>query len=91
MNIFIHRKVDCSEIVCVGFSNSKNSNLLPGFLMYDYLHVNYNIEISCLNLNNLRIINCIKILATKFGSMGLKSLQAKFQLSLIDERKHLFL
>ena len=54
--------------------------------------MNTNVEISCLNLNNLRIINCIKILAAKSNSMGMKSMYTKFQLpSRRDERKHSFL
>ena len=31
MNVFIHLKVDCSEILGVGFSNPKNLIFLPNF------------------------------------------------------------
>ena len=54
-----------------------------------YLHVNTNAEISCLNLNNLRIISFIKILAAESNSTGLQSLLTNFRLSPHkDERKH---
>ena len=57
-----------------------------------YFHVNINVKvkISCVNWNNLGIINCIKILTAKSNSIGLKSLQTKFQLlpPHKDERKH---
>ena len=54
-----------------------------------YLHVNTNVEISCLSWNNLGIINCIENVSAKPNSMGLKSLQIKFQLPPHkDERKH---
>ena len=57
-----------------------------------YLHVNTNVEISCLNWNDLGIINCIKLLAAKLSYMDLKSLWTKFQLpSHKDERKQSFL
>ena len=57
-----------------------------------YLHINTHVEISCLNWNNLGIINCIKILAAKSNFMGLKFLWTKFQLPpKKDERKHSFL
>ena len=78
MSVFFHLKVNCSEILCVGFSSPKNLILLPDFLyvvwVKCYLHVNTNVEISCLNRNNLGIINCIKILAVKPNSKGLKCL-----------------
>ena len=78
MNAFFHLKVDCSEILSIGFSNAKNSILLPNVLhmvwIKGYLYVNANAEISCLNWNNVGIINCIKNLAAKSNSMGLKSL-----------------
>ena len=32
MNVFFHPKVDCSETLCVGFSNAKNSILLLNVL-----------------------------------------------------------
>ena len=92
--VFIHLKVDCSEILCVGFSNPKNSILSGVWYMIwikSYLHVNVNVEISCLNLNNLRIISCIKILAAKSNFTSLKSLWTKCQLPPHkDERKHSF-
>ena len=57
-----------------------------------YLHVNTTVEMLCLNWNNLGVINCIKILAAKSNSMGLKSLWTEFQLPPHkDERKHSFL
>ena len=63
---------------CEAFSNSKNSILLPDFLLMawikSYLHVNTNIDISRLNWNNLGIINYMKILEAKSNSVGLKSL-----------------
>ena len=62
ISIFIHLKVDCSKILCVGFSKSQYLILLSIFLymvrIKSYLFVNTNIEMSCLNLNNSRIINC---------------------------------
>ena len=74
MNVFFH----LSEILCVEFSIPKNSILLPNFLymiwIKSYLHVNTNVEISCLSWKNLGIINCVKVLAAKSNSMGLKSL-----------------
>ena len=96
MNVLLYLKVDCSEILCVGFSDETNSILLPNvsynIWIKNYLNVNTNVEISCFNLNNLRIINIIKILAAELSSMVLKSLQTKFQLSPhTDERKHSFL
>ena len=91
MNVFLHLMVDCSEILCVGLSNLKNSILLSYFLymvsIKSYFHVNADVEILCLNLNNLRIINCIKILATKSNFMGLKSLYTKFQIPVIKMSK----
>ena len=58
----------------------------------NYRYLNTSVEISFLNWNNLRIINCIKILAAKLNSMGLNYLYTKFQLpSHKDERKHSFL
>ena len=57
MNVFLHLKVDCSEILCVGLSDPRNSILLPDFRyvvwIKCYLHVNTNAEISCLNWGNL--------------------------------------
>ena len=54
--------------------------------------VNTNVELSSLNWNNLGIINCIEILATKSNNMGLKPLWTKFQLSPPKyKRKHSFL
>ena len=96
VNVFFYLKVGCSEILGVEFSNPKNSILLPNFLymvwIKSYLHVNTNVEISCLNWNNLGIITCIKILAAKWNSMSLESLQTKLQLPPHkDERKHSFL
>ena len=96
MNVVFHLKEGCSEILCLGFSNPKNSILLPNFSymlwIKSYLYVNTSVEISYLNWNNLRIINCIKILAAKSNSMGLNYLYTKFQLpSHKDERKHSFL
>ena len=78
MNVFFHLKVDCFDILCAEFLNSKNSILLPDFLymvwIQNYLLVNSNVEILSLNWNKLGIINCIKILATKSNFMGVKSL-----------------
>ena len=72
MNVFFHLKVNCSETLCAGFS--KHARFLIRGLDPSYLLVNTNVEISCLNWNNLGIINCIKILAVKSNSKGLKSL-----------------
>ena len=59
------------------------------FWIKSYLHVKSNVEISCLNWNNLGIINDINILAAKSNSLHLKSLKTKFQLPPHkDERKH---
>ena len=80
----------------VGFFKPKEFDFGAKFLIYgldqSYLHVNTNVEISCLILNNLGIINCIKNLAEKSSSMGLKSLYTKFQLPpRKDKRKYSFL
>ena len=78
MNVLFYLKVDCSEILCVGFSNPKNSVLPPSFLymicIKSYPYVNINVENLCLNWNNLGIMNSIKILAAKSNSVGLNSL-----------------
>ena len=94
MNVSFHPKVDCS--LCVWFSYPKNSILLSDLWCMVWikscLHVNSNLEIFCLNWNNLEIINCIKILAAKSNSDCLKSLQTKFHVHPHkDERKHSFL
>ena len=55
----------------------KEFDFAAKFLTYgwikSYLHVDTDVEISCLNWNNLGIINCIKILAAKSNTMGQKS------------------
>ena len=82
MNVVFHPKVDCSEILCVGFSNSKNPILLSNFLymvwIKSYFYVETNVEMSCLNWNNLGVINCIEIVAISAPPQK-------------EERKHSFL
>ena len=56
----------------------KEFDFAARFFTYDldqsHLQVNTNVDFLCLNLKNLRIIKCIKILAEKSNWMGLKSL-----------------
>ena len=63
----------------------------PHFIwIKSYLHVDTNVDISCLNWNNLGIITCIRILAVKSNSKRMQSLWTKFQPPK-DERQHSFL
>ena len=78
-----------------GLFKPKEFDFAPRFFISGLdLHLNTNVDISCLNWNNLGIINVIKIVEAeaKSNSMGLKPLQTKFQLPPHkDESKHSFL
>ena len=65
LKCFRSSEMDCSEILCVRFSNPEWSTLLLDFLymvwIKRYLHLNTNVENSCVNWNKLGIIDCSKI------------------------------
>ena len=82
MNVFFHHRGDCHVIWFVGFSNPKNSILLPKFwytvCIESYYHVNKSVKISCLDRNDFRTIKLIKILSAISNSLVWNLCMQKF-------------